>query len=92
MNEQQFRNRLSEMGYDEPELREFEPGPAKDMHTHDCSVMLLVTRGVFTLITENESKTVHPGQSCENPMGTLHTEQIGPDGVTALVAMKHAST
>ena len=88
MNEVEFRQELEKRGYGEAEIKTFEPGPAKDMHTHDESVMVLILEGQFTLVTENQATTYGPGDCCENPAGTLHTEEIGPQGVKALMALK----
>lgn len=88
MNEEQFRQKLRERGYGEPEIAEAGPGPVKDMHTHDESVMWLVLSGEVTMMLENASTTYGPGDWYENPAGTLHTERIGPDGVSVLMAKK----
>ncbi len=88
LNEKEFRMKAQAEGFTEPEIHEVNYAPAKEMHTHDHTVLSLVLRGEFTMIFENESKTYGPGDWCVNPSGTLHTEQIGPDGVVALVAKK----
>ena len=88
MIEDQFRQELRERSYGDAEIMEFEPNREKEMHSHDESVMALVISGEFTLVLESGSTTYGPGEWCENPAGTLHTERIGPDGVTALVALK----
>jgi quercetin dioxygenase-like cupin family protein len=90
MNEEQFRQKLRDEGYTEPEVHEVEPESEKflKMHTHDQSTMSLVLSGEFTMITESGSRTYKQGDWCENPAGTLHTERIGPEGATALVAKR----
>ena len=88
MNEEEFRKKLEENGYIDPYIYEAEPGPVREMHTHDDSNMSLVLRGEFTLITENRSKTYQVGDWCENPAGTMHTEKFGPEGVTVLIGTK----
>jgi hypothetical protein len=40
------------------------------------------------MITEHGSTTYGPGDCCENPAGTLHTEQIGANGMIAFVGKK----
>ena len=88
MDEEEFRIKAQADGYSEPEIHEVEHAPKKEMHTHEQSILSLVLSGEFTMYYEQESKTYGPGEWCENPAGTLHTEQIGPNGVTALVAKK----
>jgi quercetin dioxygenase-like cupin family protein len=88
VDENEFRLKAKEEGYSEPEVHEVEHAPAKEMHTHDHSVLSLVLSGQFTMFYEHGATTYGPGDWCENPRGTLHTEQIGTDGVVALVAKK----
>ncbi len=88
MNEDQFRQKLRERDYGDPQIEEAGPGPVKDMHTHDQSVMWLVLSGELTMMLESGSMTYRPGDWYENPAGTLHTERIGPEGVTVLLARK----
>ena len=88
MNEKEFRVKVQAEGYSEPEVHEVDYSPAKEMHTHEHDVLSLVISGEFTMIYEGDSKTCGPGDWCENPAGTLHTEQIGSDGVVALVAKR----
>ena len=88
MNEGQFKKELRERGYGEAQIREYEPNLDKPMHTHDVSAMALVISGEFTLALEGESRTYAPGEWCELPAGTVHTERTGPDGATVLLAYK----
>lgn len=88
MTEEEFRQNLRARDYDDPQIEEAGPGPLKDMHTHDQSVMWLVLSGELTMILEGGSTTYRPGDWYENVAGTLHTERIGPDGVSVLMARK----
>ena len=88
MNEDQFRKQLRERGYDDAKIKEFEPNLDKEMHTHDLSAMALVMSGEFTLALESEATTYGPGEWCELPAGTVHTERTGPSGATVLLAYK----
>jgi quercetin dioxygenase-like cupin family protein len=91
MDDAQFIQELRARGYGDAEIEEVEPGPEREMHTHEFSVMSRVTRGEFTMVLETGPQPYGPGDWCENDAGTLHTERMGPDGVTALVATKQAS-
>jgi len=88
MDEEEFRNKAQAEGYSEPELHEVEHAPAKEMHTHEQTILSLVLSGEFTMLHEEESKTYGPGDWCVNPAGKRHTEKIGKYGVIALVAKK----
>ena len=88
MNEAQFRRRLREQGYGEPQTLEFEANMAKDMHVHDFSASVLVLSGEFTLVTEDESATHRPGETCRLAAGTPHSEQTGADGASILIGKK----
>jgi quercetin dioxygenase-like cupin family protein len=86
MNESQFRQRLQEKGYPEPEFKEYAPHTDGEMHTHDSSVMLLVIEGVFTLAEESGSTNYQPGESFELPAGVMHVECAGSEGARVLFA------
>lgn len=88
MNEDQFRKQLRERSYDDAQIKEFEPNLDKEMHTHDLSAMAFVMSGEFTLALESESTSYAPGEWCELPAGTVHTERTGPNGATVLLACK----
>ncbi|MEE8225644.1 MAG: hypothetical protein V3R30_02400, partial [Kiloniellales bacterium] len=60
MDEDQFRQKLREQGYGDPQIEEARPGPIKDMHTHDQSVMWLVLSGELTMMLESGSTTYRP--------------------------------
>ena len=88
MTEEEFRQELKERGYGEPEFMEAEPGPLKELHTHDQTQMVLVLSGEFIMMNDNGLTTYGPGDCYENAAGTLHTEQIGPNGVKVFLAKK----
>ena len=88
MDEKEFRKKAQDEGYSDLEIHEVDYSPAKEMHTHDKSVLSLVLNGECTMITEHGSTSYGPGDWCENPADTLHTEQIGANWVIALVGKK----
>ena len=88
MNEEQFRQQLQEQGYSNVRVVEFEPSCDGDMHTHDFSAMVMVTKGELTLTYEDGPVTYGPGDWCEVVTGTKHAERSGPEGATALAGTK----
>ena len=88
MDEALFRQQLHEQAYGEAQAVEFEPNTAREMQAHDFSAFVLVTRGAFTLVTEDGSVTHQPGEACTLEAGTLHSEQTGADGATVLLGKK----
>jgi len=91
MEKDAFKQQLTDHGYDESEIKVWEPNLNADMHTHDFSVMLLVTEGVFELALEDGSTHYRPGEWCELPAGTLHSERTGADGAKGIIAKKAAA-
>ncbi len=88
MTEEEFRQELEQRGYGTPEIMEAGPGPLKELHTHDQSQLVLVLSGEFIMINDGGFTTYGPGDWYEHVAGTLHTEQIGPNGVKVLLAKK----
>ena len=88
MEEARFRQQLRDGGYSEAEVLEYAPNTAKDMHTHDLSVYAFVSRGAFTLVTEEWSRTLGPGEACKVPAGTIHSERTGAEGASVLLGKK----
>ncbi|MET0210588.1 MAG: cupin domain-containing protein [Burkholderiaceae bacterium] len=90
MTEQEYRKRAQDEGYGEVTPREYEPNRDGPMHTHEFSVLVLVTEGVFSLAYEDGVKTYQPGEWCVLPANTSHTERAGPAGAKVLLARKGA--
>ncbi len=88
MNEDEFRKLAKERGYGEIELQEVDPGPQEEMHAHEYSILSLVLSGKFTMTTDAGVKVFITGDMCENPAGTMHKEQTGPEGGSFLFAKK----
>ena len=89
MNIENFKKSLADLDYCEAEHKTYEPGMENEMHTHDFSANLFVLEGEFTLITEEETVTHLPGDSCKLDAGVLHSERAGPEGTTFLVGKKY---
>ncbi len=88
MDEQAFREQVKRDGYGEPELIEWDAGTVNDTHTHDFAATIYVLSGEITVATDEEDRTCRAGDTGSLGTGVPHTERIGPDGVTFLVARK----
>lgn len=88
MNEAQFRQQLQEQGYNDAVSVDYEPNSANDMHTHDFAAFVFVLSGELTLVTEDDTATHKPGETCKLAAGTRHYEQAGGSGATILVGRK----
>jgi mannose-6-phosphate isomerase-like protein (cupin superfamily) len=60
-------------------------------HCHDFDARLFVLAGEITITRDNAATTFRAGECCEVPCGTMHTEQVGPEGVAFVSARRRAS-
>ncbi len=56
MTEAEFKKKPRDEGFIEPQIYKAKPGPISAMHCHDKSIMSLVLKGEFTMITEKGEK------------------------------------
>lgn len=57
-------------------------------HCHDFDARLFVLAGEITITRDNAATTFRAGDCCEVPCGTMHTEQVGPEGVALVSARR----
>lgn len=57
-------------------------------HSHDFHVKALVTAGAITLSCEGETRTYGPGDVFTMAAGAIHTEEVGPEGVSYVVGRR----
>jgi quercetin dioxygenase-like cupin family protein len=57
------------------------PNTVNDTHTHDFDAQLLFLDGEMTIVRGGKAQTFRAGDTCEVLAGTVHAEQIGPQGV-----------
>lgn len=88
MNEEQFRQSLSEKNYGDIQFKEYPPNTDGPMHTHNFSVLLLVVSGEFLLAQESGVTTYRPGEICELSAGSKHVERSGFSGARILLGKK----
>ncbi len=60
-------------------------------HCHDFDARLFVLAGEITITRDNAATTFRAGECCEVPCGSMHTEQVGPEGVAFVSARRRAA-
>jgi quercetin dioxygenase-like cupin family protein len=88
MNQTQFEDYLASNAYAPAKAVTYPAHMSNDMHSHEFSACLLIVDGALTLTTQTGSVTHQPGDTCEVPAGTPHSEATGADGVTFLAGRK----
>lgn len=92
MTEADFRAAAAAKGYAEPAEKTWEPGMLNAGHTHEFDLFLLITKGSMSLDVDRPdgagTVTCGPGDTIEVPGDVRHTEKVGADGVTFLVARR----
>lgn len=64
------------------------PDTANPAHAHDFDARIMVMGGEITLTRDGRAETFRAGDSCIVPAGTMHTEQVGPEGVAYLAGRR----
>jgi quercetin dioxygenase-like cupin family protein len=82
-----FEAELTAEGY-EVSTKSMEPSMELDDHTHDFSVRLLVTGGEIAVTVNGEVSRCGAGDQFMLAAGRVHSEVVGPDGVTFIVGRK----
>ena len=87
MDAEQFKKSMLADGF---ECREFsaEAHTHNPSHTHPWHASLFILDGELILTTPEGTKTFGPGENCEVPANTQHSEMIGNAPFKALLATK----
>jgi quercetin dioxygenase-like cupin family protein len=88
MDKASFEARLRDQGYENIGQREIAANTVNEDHTHDFDAQVLVLDGEITITRGGKAQTFRTGDSCEVPAGTVHAEQIGPEGVRYLAGRR----
>ncbi|MEO6652030.1 MAG: hypothetical protein ABIP17_05170 [Ilumatobacteraceae bacterium] len=78
-------------GFSPTRSMSYEPDQRPPMHAHEFDARLLVTGGELTMALADGSIVLRAGDECDVPTGTVHSEQGGPDGATAILATRDAT-
>lgn len=88
MNETEFRAYAKAEGFREPEARSQPPGRFFESHAHDDDLIVLVTAGSVTVDYGDSKYTFEAGDMCEVKHGVPHTDAMGPDGASYVLAWR----
>ena len=88
MDRASFEARLRDQGYENIGQREMAANTVNPDHSHDFDAQVLVLDGEITITRGGKAQTFRAGDSCEVPAGTVHAEQIGPQGVRYLAGRR----
>ena len=86
MTETEWRNQVQHDGYDEVITIDWGSGLFNDMHTHDFRVNLFIVSGGMMVTTDDEEIACSVGYIGTLDAGLPHSELVGPDGVSFLLA------
>ncbi len=91
MTEDEFLTWTSRDGFEPSRSVEYQPDSRPDLHDHDFDARVLITRGELTMAYESESVVLGPGDHCEVPAGTMHSEQGSSAGAAGTLATRPAT-
>jgi quercetin dioxygenase-like cupin family protein len=87
MSRKQFEEMLAAEGYAAVD-RTMDPSMVVPDHTHDFDAKLLITSGEISVTVAGKTQTCGPGDQFELAKGTVHSEVVGPDGVSFIAGRR----
>ena len=88
MNEAEFRAHAEAEGFREPESRIQPANRFFDTHAHEDDLMVLVTEGTVTVDYGDRQETFGPGDMCQVAPGIEHTDAVGAEGASFILAWR----
>ena len=88
MTRSEFEAQLARDHYDPAIAGEYPPHCFNDFHTHAFDVRGLVLEGEMALTIEGRTQMCHAGDIFLMPIGVLHQEKVGSDGVRYVYGKK----
>jgi quercetin dioxygenase-like cupin family protein len=88
MNQEQFKQILSDEGFQDLVIVEREADGYLDMHTHPFEAKALILEGSIVIQVDDETLSFNKGDIFHLGHAKPHTERYGPTGVKYLVGRK----
>ena len=88
MTEPEFRAQAIANGFADFQIKRYAPDIDGPLHTHNFSVMLLVTEGEFALQFEDRKDVYQTGECCNLAANVMHAERAGSKGAVVFLAKK----
>lgn len=88
MNQEQFKQQLSQEGFQDLVIVEREADGYLDLHTHPFEAKAMILEGSVVLQVDNETLNFFVGDIFHLAHAKPHTERYGPTGVKYLVGRK----
>ena len=89
MDRSAFEAGLKRDGYNDTGENEMPAGESRAEHAHHFDVSALVLAGAITLTCAGTKRTYAAGECFAMKAGTMHAEDVGPEGVRYLVGRRH---
>ena len=88
MTENEFRQYAESHQYDQPEAKSQPANKFFDSHVHERDLIVLITQGTFTVGYGDREETFGAGEMCHVEAGVDHTDAIGPEGASYVLAWR----
>ena len=75
-------------GYDAPSDKMYPPNDRPDLHTHPFDARVLIVEGTLVMAMTDHELVLGPGDVCDVPAGTPHSEQTVSTGAKGLLAVR----
>ena len=75
-------------GYDPPSNKVYPPRDRPHFHVHPFDARVLITEGRLVMALTDHKMVLGPGDLCDVPAGTPHSEQTAERGAKGLLAIR----
>lgn len=75
-------------GYEAPTDKVYPPHDRPDLHTHPFDARVIITAGRLVMVLTDHRVELGPGDVCDIPALTPHSEQTGTTGAKGLLAIR----
>jgi quercetin dioxygenase-like cupin family protein len=81
--------KISDLGYSDIKLKEFEPNLNTGFHSHDFSAYACVVKGQFILNDTKKNHILNPGDFLAVDINQQHSEKTSAEGAIVLFGRKY---